>query len=190
MKIKPGGLAVMLAVLLVAGACAEFTAYRYRQWYAMVKPVESWEKRYEDNGAAFRFEITEKRIKVFFENRSGSEITLMWNKVRYIDPEGKSHRIANNQTLFRRKSGKIIPTNVPAGEREENVMVPVGNIEKMERWTWSIKPLFNMEDDTALENRGKIFSVVFPVEIGNVEKVYKFDFIVTNVVAFRGRTPR
>jgi len=179
-----------LFLFLLGTACAGFSSYRYHQTYALVSPVDNGGRYYEDGGLAFRFEVTEKKILVHVANNTPGEVRLEWPSVRYIDPDGKEHEIANLQTLFTESADRIKPDTLAPGATEENVIVPLPNIEKMEQWTWKIKPLFNQEDETALENRGKTFSLVFPVRnSADEEKIYNFTFKVVSVVYHRSRTP-
>lgn len=176
--------------ILSAASCAELSAYKYRQWYAMVGPVENSYRHYEDDKIAFQFEISEKRMDVAITNKGMDNISLKWPKVRYVDPSGKSHVIANNQTLFTKDPSRIKPADLPPGKTERNVIVPLSNIEKLEKWTWSIKPLFNQKDEKALLNKDKTFGIIFPVTVGEERIIYRFDFAVTNVLPYRGQNPR
>lgn len=192
---KPiGKLFLVVALLFFTSACAGMSAYRYRQMYALTSPVESYEKVFEDENLAFRFEVKEKRIVVSITNRSRNDVSLNWPEVKYIDSSDEELEVVNLQTLFSRNTGRIKPTLLRPGETEENVIVPVKNIEKLEQWTWSLKPFFNQKDEQALLNRGKTFGLLFPVELEtggeSISKLYVFRFKVTNVVPFRSRTPR
>ncbi|GMT42437.1 MAG: hypothetical protein IEMM0002_0848 [bacterium] len=185
---------VVLAPLALS--CADLSAYRYRQMYAMVNPHENHDRTFQDENLAFRFEIREKKIEVFITNKSGSEIKLDWPDVKYIDASGSKHGVANSQTLFTKNVDRTRPTILKPGRTEENVIVPLKNIEKLEQWTWSIKPFFNQEDEEALSNKGSLFSVIIPVELagdeaeGKISKLYSFRFKVTNVIPYRNHTPR
>jgi len=165
-------------------------SYRYRQMYALVNPVENYDRFYEDNKVAFRFEVEEKKIHLFVTNKSERDIRLDWPEVRFIGPDGKEHKVANLDTVFTKNTGRIKPTAVPAGMTEENLIVPLDNMDEIEQWTWTLKPFFNQVDDRALLNKNKTFSIVFPVELDeNTKRSYRFDFRVTNVIAYRGRKP-
>lgn len=181
-------------ILLFTSACAGMSAYNYRQMYALTSPVENYSRVFEDDNIAFRFEVKEKKIGVFITNKSDSDVSLDWPEVRYVDTSNEELKVANQQTLFTKNTGRIKPTFIRPGATEENVIVPVRNVEKLEQWTWAIKPFFNQEDEGALLNKGKTFGLLFPVkfQIGEerVSKLYAFRFKVTNVLPFRAHTPR
>ncbi len=190
MTIRKSLLLVLAVSSLLASSCTGLNSYKYRQMYALVNPVENYDRFYEDNKIAFRFEIEEKKIQLFITNKSEKEIRLDWPEVRFITPDGKQHQVVNLSTIFTNNAARIKPTTVSAGMTEENLIVPLYSMEKIEQWTWTLKPFFNQEDDKALLNKNKTFSIIFPVELAEDEKrSYRFDFKVTNVVAFRGRNP-
>ncbi|MFQ5432641.1 MAG: hypothetical protein ACE5EN_09060 [Nitrospinota bacterium] len=187
---KKSVLVCFALVLIVTFSCTGLNSYRYRQMYALVKPVENYDRFYEDDNVAFRFEVEEKKIHLFVTNKSEKEIRLNWPDVRFIDPGGKKHQVANLDTVFTKNTERIKPTAVSAGMTEENLIVPLDSMDKIEQWTWTLKPFFNQEDDKALLNKNKTFSIIFPVEFDESEKrTYRFDFKVTNVIAYRGRNP-
>ena len=190
MTIRKSLLLVLVVSSLLASSCTGLNSYKYRQMYALMSPVENYDRFYEDNKVAFRFEVEEKKILLFITNKSEKEIRLDWPEVRFITPDGKKHQVANLDTVFTNNLGRIKPTAVPAGMTEENLIVPLYSMEKIEQWTWTLKPFFNQEDDKALLNKNKTFSIIFPVELAEDEKrSYRFDFKVTNVIAFQGRNP-
>lgn len=176
--------------MIIVSSCTGLNSYRYRLMYALVSPVENYDRFYEDNNVAFRFEVEEKKIHLFVTNKSERDIRLDWPEVRFIGPDGQEHKVANLDTVFTKNTGRIKPTEVPAGMTEENLIVPLDNMDNIEQWTWTLKPFFNQIDDRALLNKNKTFSIIFPVELDeNNKRSYRFDFKVTNVVAYRGRSP-
>jgi len=181
--------AMILAVGTAGIACAGFSSYQYRQMYAMIQPVKSGDRHYEDNAVAFQFEINEKKIEVQIDNLGKETVEVDWPGAYFIDPGGLQHQVANQQTVFTKDPAKLKPTQIAPGGAEENVVVPLDHVEELEQWTWYVRPLFNMEDDSALLNLNKTFRVVIPVKVGEEKRRYSFQFMVTNVVPYRGRTP-
>ncbi|MDH5542916.1 MAG: hypothetical protein OEY64_08130 [Nitrospinota bacterium] len=179
------------ALSLLFFACADFSSYRYFHVYAMVKPSSSSSGMHEDSDLAFRFAISEKKIKAYITNKSASDVNIKWSEVAYIDFKGASHKVANNEVLFTNRMDKAKDTVLKPGITEENVIVPVDNVEKLEeQWTWSIVPLFDQETDAALLNRDKTFGVILPVNLATGEKVYRFEFKVAAVIPHRYHNPR
>lgn len=181
--------AILLAALSVLPSCSDFSAYRYRQMYAMIQPVENFDRYYEDRALAFQFEITEKKVQVEITNKSESAVEVDWPSAHFIDTSGMPHDVANMQTLFTKDTAKIKASTIEAGKTEENVIVPLDSVERLEQWTWYVKPFYNMEDDSAQLNLKKTFRIILPVKVGDERRRYSFQFMVTNVVPYRGRTP-
>ena len=186
---RRGMAAAVIAFALFSASCTGLSAYKYRQFYSMVSPVKNADGVYEDRAVSFQFDFTEKKINVLVHNNGKDSIEVEWPKARFIDPEGTKHEVANNQTLISKDQSKIAPTVILAGMTEKNVIVPADNQEQVEQWTWYIKPLFNQVDDGALLNRRKTFGVLLPIKVGEEERVYSFEFMVTAIVPYRGQTP-
>ncbi|MBI3794610.1 MAG: hypothetical protein HY280_07755 [Nitrospinae bacterium] len=181
--------AAILAGAFSAVSCAGFSAYKYRQSYAMISPVQNYDGVYEDASLRFQFEFTEKKINVLISNRGAKPVEVEWPDAQYVDPEGFKHKVANKQTAISKDQDKIKPTSIAPGADEENLIVPADNQEQMEQWTWYIKPLFNLKDDKAPANLDKTFSVIIPVAIDAEKRLYNFQFKVATVMRYTGRTP-
>ncbi len=176
---------ISVALLAAATGCSGFTAYRYKQYYAMIQPIVSYDKSYEDTRIAFQFEITEKKILVDIANISSEPVTVDWPNVYLVDAEGISRHIVNDQVVFTKETSRMKPTIIAPGATEHNLIVPRDSVEELEQWTWYIKPLYTQTDDTAPLNLKKVFRVVIPVQAGNERRRYSFQFMVTDVVPYR-----
>jgi hypothetical protein len=182
-------MAALLAATALMASCAGFSAYKYRQFYAMTAPVKNYDGHYEDGAVAFQFEISEKRINVYIENKGGAPLEVRWPDARFIDQDGKTHDVANSQTILTKDQLKIKSSTIPDGGTEENIIVPADYQEQLEQWTWYVRPFFNQTDDGALKNLDKTFGVLIPVKVGGEERKYSFEFKVTSVIPYTGRTP-
>ncbi len=178
-------LAAALMLALPLAACSGFTAYRYKQFYAMIQPITSYDKHYADTHLDFRFDITEKKVLVDITNVGADAATIDWPNAYFVDAEGVRRHIVNDQTIFTKDVEKMKPTTVAPGATEHNLIVPVESMEELEQWTWYVKPLYNQTDDTALLNLKKVFRVVIPVQAGSERRRYSFQFMVTDMVPFR-----
>lgn len=186
-KIRLAAFVILAASL--ASSCAGFSAYKYRQFYAMTLPVTSHDGRYEDGALSFQFEVSEKRINVLISNNGEVPVEVGWPDAKFVDKDGAKHGVANSQTLLTKNQSKIMPTTIPAGGTEANFIVPADYQEQLEQWTWYVRPFFNQVDDEALKNLDKTFGVVIPLNVGGEERRYSFEFKVTSVVPYSGRTP-
>jgi hypothetical protein len=189
MRMRLALIAVLPTVAIIASSCAGLSAYNYRQFYVMVSPVKNYDGVYEDNTTLFQFDITEKKVNVLITNKGKEPMEVQWAKAQFIDQQGAKHEVANIQTLLSREQSKIMSTDIPSGTTETNVIVPADNQEELEQWTWYIKPFFGQTDESAKKNVGKSFVVVLPIKVGNEEREYSFQFMVTAVVPYKGYTP-
>ena len=182
---------VLCAVLLFA-SCADLSAYRYHNTYMMVKPVKNYDKRYSDADMAFRFDIKPKKIESYITNSSGNDVSIDWPGAEFIDSNGKPHKIANIETIFTKKQDRISAKVISSGATDVNVIVPVEYVTNLEeQWMWSLKPLFDLESDKALSNRGKTFTLVLPLILeGGEKRTYQFEFAVASVLPHRPQNPR
>lgn len=176
---------VIAALLASVVGCSGFTAYRYKQYYAMIQPIVSYDKSYGDSSVSFQFDITEKKILVDIANVGGDPVTIDWPNVYLVDAEGISRHIVNDQVIFTKDISRMKPTTIASGATEHNLIVPLDSMEELEQWTWYVKPLYTQTDDTAPLNLKKVFRVVIPVQAGTERRRYSFQFMVTDVVPFR-----
>lgn len=176
---------IAAALLASVAGCSGFTAYRYKQYYAMIQPIVSYDKSYEDSRVSFQFDITEKKIWVDIANLSGEPVSIDWPNVYLVDAEGISRHIVNDQVIFTKDISRMKPTTIAPGATERNLIVPVDSVEELEQWTWYIKPFYTQTDDTAPLNLKKVFRVVIPVQAGNERRRYSFQFMVTDVIPYR-----
>lgn len=197
MSLKRGRWPLLLACASVSAvglfaSCADLSAYRYHNTYMMVKPSVNYDKRYSDGGMAFRFDIKPKKIESYITNGTESDVSIDWPGVEFIDSNGKTHKIANIDTVFSKKLDKISAKVIPSGTTDVNVIVPVDNMKSLEeQWMWSLEPFFDLETEKALLNKGKTFSLVLPLVLeGGEKRIYRFEFAVASVLPHRPQTPR
>lgn len=177
---------IAASLLAAMAGCSGFTAYRYKQYYAMIQPIVSYDKSYGDSSVSFQFEITEKKIWVDIANIGGESVTIDWPNVYLVDAQGISHHIVNDQVIFTKEASRMKPTTIAPGAAERNLIVPADSVEELEQWTWYVKPFYTQTDDTAPLNLKKVFRVVIPVQAGSERRRYSFQFMVTDVVPYRG----
>lgn len=173
----------MTVIALVAGAaCSGVSQYRYWNIYTMTEPERSSEKVYSDEKIKVRFWIDEKKIYFQLSNLTSQPITIDWRKAVYIHTDGKTHAVANIDSLFTDRKDDPPPSQIPPGQTVNDFLAPSKNVEKLEEWTWYAFPLFNLFDEKAYDNRGKTFGVDLPVKAEGKWHTYKFRFEISNVV--------
>ncbi len=174
---------VMAAVtLFMAQACSGVSPYRYWNTYTMTEPVLSSDKSFSDERIRIRFWMDEKKIHFQLANLTGQPMTIDWRKAAYIHIDGLRHPVANIDSTLTDRKDDPPPTVIPPGETIDDFVTPSKNIKRLEEWTWYIYPLFNLFDEKAYDNKGKIFGLDFPVKTGGKWYTYKFRFEISNVI--------
>jgi len=173
--------AACMGMYILAG-CAQFMAYRYWNVYSMVKPVVSSEKTYSDDNIDIRFWIDEKKIHFKLKNLTDAPLTLNWAKASFVNVDGVKFSLANIDSIFTDRRDSPPPTTVEPGAYIVDFVAPAQNVEKLEEWTWYVYPLFNLVDERAYDNKGKIFGIDMPVEARGKWKTYSFRFEVSHVI--------
>jgi hypothetical protein len=177
--------------LLLLIGCAERSPYKYYNVYSLVEPVAvkngieqppNYEKEFEDDKISIKFTINEKKMFFRLKNKTDKELTILWDKISFMDTNGAPHGVAGFENLFTDRMDKQTPQTIRAKGEVNGLIVPLENIEFMEEWTWYIRPLFNRMDDMALENRGKPFSLSMPVEIAGDIIEYNYKFRIDHVI--------
>lgn len=179
-------------LLFFLTGCAEKSHYSYYNIYAMVEPsvsrggIEqplSYDKKFEDEKISIKFTIREKRVLFELKNKTDKELKILWEKASFVDIKDIPHRMVGFNNLFTDKMDKRPVQVVHAKGRAKDLIIPLENVELMEEGTWYVSPLFNLTDDLAHENKGKIFSILIPMEIDDEEINYNFKFRIENVVS-------
>jgi hypothetical protein len=180
-------LALIAAFALLGASCADISPYRYIQTYTMIEPVPSADKAYEDGKISIRFLISEKRISFHLRNKTKQPVTLNWDEATYVHIDGARHPVAGVDAIFSPKRTKPGQADTFPGKTSDDFAAPVKNVEKLEEWTWYLQPLFDLVDDGALENKGKIFGLDLPIRVEGTWKVYQFRFKVLSVIPIHQR---
>lgn len=171
-----------LLFLIAMAGCSELSTYRYWHQYAMIAPVVSYDKTYADNAIKIRFTIGQKKIFFDLKNIGDKDISVLWGKAKFINVEGKEFAVANASTAFSKSRFSPPAQIIKAGEKFRETVIPVKNIKKLERWTWYVYPLFDLEDDSAYDDKGAIFGLYLPMKIDGKTVDYRFRFQVEAVL--------
>lgn len=171
-----------LAVAAVfLSSCADVSVYRYRNVYTMVKPVVSSEKTFADDVIEMNFYVDEKKIHFTARNKTSDPVTMDWGKASFVNVDGLKHSVASSRAIFTAGVDDPEPVVINPGASVNDYVAPVKNVEKLEDWTWYVYPLFNLKDDGAMDNRGKMIGLDVPVKAKGEWRTYSFRFEVSHV---------
>ena len=174
-------LALMAVTAMFASSCADVSVYRYRNVYTMVEPAVSSDKTFADDIIEMNFFVDEKKIHFTARNKTSDPVTLDWGKASFVNVDGLKHSVTNARVIFTPGKDDPEPVVIKPGASMSDYVAPVKNVEKLEEWTWYVYPLFNLKDDSALGNRGKIIGLDLPVKAKGEWRTYSFRFEVSHV---------
>ena len=173
--------AAMTVAAIFASSCADVSGYRYRNVYTMVEPAVSSDKTFADDVIEMNFFVDEKRIHFTARNKTSGPVTLDWGKASFVNVDGVKHSVTNARAIFTPSKDDPEPVVIKPGVSVSDYVAPVKNVEKLEEWTWYVYPLFNLKDDGALDNRGKLIGLDLPVKAKGEWRTYSFRFEVSHV---------
>ncbi len=171
----------MLSIALVQ-SCASLTAYNYWYQYSMTEPEPSGKKEFSDDKIDIRFWMDEKKIHMEMANKSERSLTVNWAEASYIHIDGIKYGVANIESMLTDRKDEPPATVIGPKEKKIDAVAPVKNIKKLEDLTWYVYPLFNFITEKAYDNKGKTFGLDIPLKIDNETVLYKFRFVISNVV--------
>ena len=151
----------------------------YRYTYAMTSPVEQTSLEFRDEALLCRLIPQELVIGLDVINLGVDPVSIDWNQVRLIDPEGVPHSILHKMVILPDVNRRLLPTHIePQGVLNEAV-APIDYVF-MDFTGWKQRPLFPNTED-AIDLKGATFGITLPVKRKNAVKTYMFEFQVTDV---------
>jgi hypothetical protein len=176
---------------LFFSGCAERSPYKYYNIYTLVEPEvikngikqpPSYDKEFEDERISIKFTFKEKKIYFRLKNKTDDQLKILWDRLSFMDTNGNLQRVTGFKNIFTDKMDKQPVQEIQARSEINDLIVPIDNIELMEEWTWYVRPLFNHMDEQATTNKGKIFSILMPIEIAGNTIDYNYKFRIDHVV--------
>ena len=151
----------------------------YRYQYAMVSPVQQTSMEYRDENLFCRLLPQELVIGLDIINLRQEPISIDWNQVRVIDPDGNAHSVVQNMVILRDMHRTRLPTTImPQGVLNETVAP--SDYAYLGFTGWQQRPIFPKTED-ALNLKGAKVGVSLPVKFQNRVTNYLFEFVVTDV---------
>ena len=148
--------------------------------FALTRPAASGSLTYSDAAIHIVFRPTRQRIGVTAVNQSSAPMRIDWNAAAFVDTDGLSHRIIDQDD----PASTLVPTVMPPGARVTKSIHPSASTTRASdlRGAASERPIFpNAPAARAL--KGKSFSVFLPIEVAGRVQNYQFSFVILDVVA-------
>jgi hypothetical protein len=180
-----GLLAVLVSSFVVAGCATGARGPDYEQRLKKVRagelevePKKEKKLTYEDEWVHFKWSFPEGkvgRLKFRLENKSDSQVKILWDEASYVDPSGSTQQLFHEDMTFVEAEMVAQPTNVPAKATTEMVVVPEKHVK---RGLYGLRFAPLVARDATGE---KTVRVIMPVKYKDRVARYDFHFGISRV---------
>lgn len=140
-------------------------AFQYRLKYSLIGPVKSPDLTFRDNILAVTIQPKDQNFDIKIENLARKPIAIMWDTADYTDVRYRSHKVYPSTIKAENRGARIPSQTIQAGESMQVAVTPVDSLSYAGEKGYVIKPLFELDNDSALELKGKTMSIFLPIEI-------------------------
>jgi hypothetical protein len=136
------------------------------------------------------FSVEPSNISFRAKNVSEKPISILWNRVSFVDRNGTSNGIIHKGIKYSDAGSSMAPTTIPPNSSINETIHPTDNIRYSEQINeWEKEPILPVEKNivsstsgvTPQDMVGTTFSIYMPIEIGDETKSYTFKFNVNDV---------
>jgi hypothetical protein len=140
-------------------------AVQYRLKYSLVGPVKSPDLTFRDNIVGVTITPRDLNFDLKIENLARKPIGIMWDTADYTDVRYQRHRIFPSTIKAEERGGRIPAQTIPVGGSLQVSITPVDSVSYGGGKGYVIKPLFDLDNDSALSLKDKTVSIFLPIEI-------------------------
>ncbi len=159
---------------------------KYQYTYALVAPFESSSTLFQDDSIKVQFIIDESAIRFQLQNISSSNLTVHWNRVS-VGIDNQYHVVRHSIDFYSDTTRPNVTALIPPAGYVKEIVIPEENV-KFDGTSWVETDLFPTTDRgrTAearkiAQNVGKEIVLLLPLQFGDIERDYRFDFRVVSV---------
>jgi hypothetical protein len=158
-------------------------AVQYRLKYSLVGPVKSPDLTFRDNIVGVTITPRDLNFDLKIENLARKPIAILWDTADYTDVRYRSHKIYPSTIKAEDRGGRIPAQTIPAGGSLQVSITPVDSLSYAGEKGYVIKPLFDLDNDSALSLKGKTVSIFLPIGIdGAIIPNYIFKIKIEDVI--------
>jgi hypothetical protein len=140
-------------------------AVQYRLKYSLAGPVNAPDLTFRDNILAVTITPRDLNFDLKIENLAGKPIAMLWDMADYTDARYQRHKIFPSTIKAEERGGRIPAQTIPAGGSLQVSVTPVDALSYAGEKGYVIKPLFELDNDSALSLKGKTVSIFLPIQI-------------------------
>jgi len=156
---------------------------RYRLQYGLASPVRSEDLTYRDKVLSVSFSVEERSFLMNIQNNTSREMKILWSRAEYTDVNNSRHRLMHSGIRYQDRNSPIPAQLVPPrGSLRLEVMSARSVVFSPEKKTYENRPLFPLDDDIAMDLKGRAFYLFIPVEVDRQIIPYNFKVQITDVV--------
>jgi hypothetical protein len=138
----------------------------YHLKYSLATPVRSDDLTLRDKILGITIVFGDQHIDLKIDNLTRKPLTILWDKSDYTDVMNQSHRLVPSGIKGENRGNHVPPQTIPVGGSLQESVMPESSI------TYSgggkgyvVKPLFDLDSDSALSLKDKTVSIFLPVTI-------------------------
>ena len=158
-------------------------AVQYRLKYSLVGPVKSPDLIFRDNIVAVTIVPRDLNFDLKIENLAQKPIAILWDTADYTDVRYRSHKIYPSTIKAEERGGRIPAQTIQAGGSLQVSVTPVDSVSYAGEQGYVIKPLFDLDNDSALSLKGQTVSLFLPIQIDRaIIPDYNFKIKIEDVI--------
>lgn len=156
--------------------------YRFKQ----IEPGSST-FTFRDRDLSFVFRPTPSALYFRVQNLQGRPVTIDWDRSQFLDPDGRSGKVAHNTTRWQDRFSPQAQSQVAGQSEYSDFTFPMdylldpGSAASDGPDSQPRRPLL-AEDQTAVTNAGRTFGVDLATLIEGQPRTYIFRFQVASVI--------
>jgi len=183
---------LMALIAFILGGCGSTTQFspgkgsKYLYTYTLMYPIESSELLFQDDSIIIQFKIDEAAIRFQLQNIADSDIRILWDRAA-ISINGQYVPVRHADNFYTDTSIIAYSMLIPSMGYVRDVVIPKNNVRfNGEKWIEEdLLPTVDRDDPVLrseiLQSVGKPITFLLPLEFGDVQKNYEFEFQVSNV---------
>jgi hypothetical protein len=140
--------------------------FQYRLKYSLVAPARSDDLTFRDKILAVTIVPRDKHIDLKIDNLTQKPLAILWDKADYTDVMDQTHRLIPSDTRGENRGRQVPPQTIPVGGSLQASVMPESSIGYSgEMRGYVVKPLFDLDSDSALLLKDKTVSIFLPIAI-------------------------
>jgi hypothetical protein len=157
---------------------------QYNLKYSLIAPAKSEVLIFEDKILTVTITPRPDRIDLKVDNLTQKPLTIQWDKADYSDVMRQSRRIILSRINLENRGNRIPSQIIPVGGSLQESVLPENAVSYAGKEKgYVVKPLFELDSESALALKGKIIGIFLPVIMdGALIPDYNFRIMIEDVI--------